>query len=116
MVEEPRDPLFIWKERRLLVDGYRRFLIWSLLGRKYNVIEMSFTDREAAKAWVRASHCNRRNYSAEMKAWVRGTDYLARKKQHGGDRRKASGAKCALAQDCENPRRRIRRGAGNNPS
>jgi hypothetical protein len=48
------------------------------------------------KAWLRASHYGRRSYSQEMKAYVRGTDYLARKKQHGGARKKASGQRVHL--------------------
>ena len=89
--KEPRDPLVVWKGLRKLVDGHARFRFLSLLGRPYPVVEMDFADREAVKAWLCATHYGRRSYSPEMKAYVRGTDYLARKKQHGGARKKASG-------------------------
>ena len=91
LIEEARDPLVVWKGQRLLVDGHTRFRFLSLLGRSYPVVEMEFPDRDAVKAWLRATHYGRRSYSAEMKAYVRGSDYLARKKQHGGARKKASG-------------------------
>jgi hypothetical protein len=42
----------------------------------YAVVEMGFPDREAVKSWLLATHYGRRSYSAEMKAYVRGTDYL----------------------------------------
>jgi len=51
---------------------------------------MDFSSREAVKTWLFATHYGRRSYSAEMKAYVRRTDYLTRKKQHGGARKKAS--------------------------
>jgi hypothetical protein len=82
--------LVVWKGQGILVDGHTRFRFFSLLGRSYPVVEMDFPDRGAVIAWIRASHYGRRSYSAEMKAYVRGTDYLARKQQHGGTRSKAS--------------------------
>ncbi len=90
LVEEARDPLVVWKGQRTLVDGHTRFRFFSLLGRSYPIVEMDFPDRGAAIAWMRASHYGRRSYSAEMKAYVRGTDYLARKQTHGGARSRAS--------------------------
>jgi hypothetical protein len=82
--------LVVWKGQRKLVDGYTRFRFFALLGRSYPVVELDFPDREAVKAWLLATHYGRRSYSAEMKAYVRGMDYLRRKRQHGGARRKAS--------------------------
>ncbi len=80
----------VWKGQRTLVDGHTRFRLFSLLGRSYPVVEMDFPDRGAVIAWMRASHYGRRSYSAEMKAYVRGTDYLARKQTHGGARSRTS--------------------------
>jgi hypothetical protein len=90
LIEEARDPLVVWKGHRKLVDGHTRFRFFALLGRSYPVVEMDFLSREAVKTWLLATHYGRRSYSAEMKAYVRGTDYLTRKKQHGGAREKAS--------------------------
>jgi ParB-like chromosome segregation protein Spo0J len=96
LVEEPRDPLVVWKGHGKLVDGHTRFRLLSLLGRNYPVVEMEFADREAVKMWLRATHYGRRSYSQEMKAYIRGTDYLARKKKHGGARKKTSGQRVHL--------------------
>jgi hypothetical protein len=90
LVEEPRDPLVVWKGHRKLVDGYTRFRLFALLGRSYPVVEMDFPDRNAVVAWLYATHYGRRSFSPEMKSYVRGRQYLARKKQHGGARKKAS--------------------------
>ena len=90
MVEQPREPLVVWKGQRLLLDGHTRFRFYALLGRKYEVVEVAFADRAAVSAWLYDTHYGRRSYSAEMKAYVRGKAYLARKQQHGGARPKAS--------------------------
>ena len=90
LVEEPRDPLVVWKGHRTLVDGHTRFRFFSLLGRTFPVVEMDFADRNAVIAWLYDTHYGRRSYSPEMKAYVRGKAYLTRKKQHGGGRKKAS--------------------------
>lgn len=90
LVEKPRDPLVIWKGHRTLVDGHTRFRLYALLGRKYDVVEMEFPDRKAVIDWVFDTHYGRRSYSQEMKAYARGTYYLALKQQHGGARKKAS--------------------------
>jgi hypothetical protein len=91
LAEEPRDPLVVWQGQRKLVDGHTRFRFYALLGRRdYPVVEMAFADRAAVVAWLYATHYGRRSYSPEMKSYVRGKHYLARKKQHGGARKKAS--------------------------
>jgi hypothetical protein len=91
LVEEPRDPLVVWQGPQKLVDGHTRFRFFALLGRRnYSVIEMAFPDRDAVIAWLYATHYGRRSYAPEMKSYVRGKQYLARKKQHGGARKKAS--------------------------
>ena len=124
LVEEPRDPLVVWKGHRLLVDGHTRFRFFSLLGRNFPVVEMEFADRNAVIAWLYDTHYGRRSYSPEMKSYVRGKAYLARKKQHGGARKKASSQSGnlktadAVAAEYEHrqkddaPRRRLLRGAG----
>jgi hypothetical protein len=91
LVEAPRDPLVVWKGKRLLVDGYTRYRLFALLGRDFPIVEMEFPDRAAVVAWLYDAHYGRRSYSAEMKSYVRGKQYLARKQGHGGARKKASG-------------------------
>ena len=90
LVEEQREPLVVWKGHGKLVDGHTRFRFYSLLGRDYQVVEMDFPDRAAVISWLYDTHYGRRSYAPEMKSYVRGKQYLARKKQHGGARKKAS--------------------------
>lgn len=85
-----RDALVVWKERKLLVDGYTRYRFLSLIGRSYQIVEMSFPDRNAVIAWIVETHYGRRNLSNEHKSYWRGKLYLAEKQQHGGAREKAS--------------------------
>jgi hypothetical protein len=96
LVEEPRDPLVVWKGNHKLVDGHTRFRFYALLGRSYPVVEMDFPSRSAVIAWLYDTHYGRRSYSPEMKSYVRGRQYLARKKQHGGARKRASGQRVPL--------------------
>jgi hypothetical protein len=91
LAEPPRDPLVVWQGQRTLIDGHTRFRFFALLGRSnYTVVEMAFPDRAAVIAWIYATHYGRRSYSQEMKSYVRGKQYLARKQPHGGARKKAS--------------------------
>jgi hypothetical protein len=90
LIEGARDPLVVWKGHRLLVDGHTRYRFLSLLGLGYSVVEAEFPDRAAVIAWLYDTHYGRRNYSPEMKSYVRGKQYLTRKQRHGGARKKAS--------------------------
>ncbi len=90
LVEEPLTPLVVWKGKRVLLDGHTRYRFFSLLGRGYPVVERDFPDRQAVVTWLFDTHYGRRSYSPEMKAYVRGKQYLARKQKHGGSRKKTS--------------------------
>jgi hypothetical protein len=90
LAEGQRDPLVVWQGQRLLLDGHTRFRFFALLGRTCPMVEMAFPDRAAALAWIYDTHYGRRSYSPEMKSYVRGKQYLARKQGHGGARRGSS--------------------------
>jgi hypothetical protein len=47
---------------------------------------MNFPDRAGVIAWIYATHYGRRSYAPEMKSYVRGQQYLARKQPRGGAR------------------------------
>lgn len=85
--EECRDALVVWKERKVLIDGHTRFRLLSLLGKEYKIVEKSFPDREAVVAWLYDSHYGRRNFSPEMKSYVRGKHLLSADLKRGGDRK-----------------------------
>jgi len=60
--EGNRDPIVIWKEKSLLLDGHNRYDICT----KNNIplkpsLPLSFTDRDAAKIWIIDNQLGRRN-------------------------------------------------------
>jgi len=56
-----RDPLVVWKETGILLDGHNRYRICQSIGAEFNTIELSFSDRSAAKLWMVKNQLGRRN-------------------------------------------------------
>ena len=56
-----RDPLVVWKEEKLLIDGYHRYDICEDNDISYSIIEKSFKTREEVVAWIFANQQHRRN-------------------------------------------------------
>lgn len=82
-----RDHLIVWKGHRLLIDGYTRWRLLSLLGWHCEITELEFADRDAVMAWMWEQHCGRRNLSSEAKSYARGRSYNAARRSQGGDRK-----------------------------
>ncbi len=78
-----RDPLVVWEETGLLVDGHRRFAICkSIKSLKYRYVVKSFgehtqANRAKVKAWMAQNQLGRRNLTPEMVSYFRGKQYLA---------------------------------------
>lgn len=67
-----RDPLVVWKEENVLVDGHHRFEICERHGIPYTVKYQSFADVKAAKMWMRKNQLARRNLTKEERdQWIR---------------------------------------------
>jgi len=70
-----RDPLVVWKETGILVDGHNRRLICEELGITPPIYEKSFENREQVKMWMLCNQLGRRNLTgfnrAEMVLKVR---------------------------------------------
>ena len=63
--EGNRDPIIIWKETRLLLDGHNRYDICTANGISLQPArEMSFPDRNGAKVWIIRNQLGRRNLPA----------------------------------------------------
>jgi len=58
-----REPIVLWKGTGLILDGHNRFGICKEHGIEYEIIEIEFEDREAAKQWIRTNQLGRRNLS-----------------------------------------------------
>lgn len=56
-----RDPLVIWNEKGVLLDGHHRYAICSRLTIPYRTERLKLPDRKAAQAWVIQNQFGRRN-------------------------------------------------------
>ena len=56
-----RDPIVVWKEKNILLDGHHRLKIGTELGIKPRMIGLSFATREDAKMWIFQNQRDRRN-------------------------------------------------------
>jgi len=56
-----RDPLVVWKEWNILIDGHNRYDICTALDLPFEVVEMSFTSRDDVKIWMIRNQLSRRN-------------------------------------------------------
>lgn len=65
LAEGCRDPLVVWEEQNVLVDGHHRIAICRKHGLAYSVVYRSFPDIEAVKAWMDLNQLGRRNLSKE---------------------------------------------------
>jgi ParB-like chromosome segregation protein Spo0J len=67
-----RDPLVVWKEENVLVDGHHRFEICERHGIPFQVAYRSFPDIQAVKVWMRTNQLSRRNLDkTERDLWIR---------------------------------------------
>jgi len=63
-----RDPLVVWKEKDILLDGHNRFRICQNRKIKFKTVELSFENREAAKVWLIRNQFGRRNLTPYQRA------------------------------------------------
>ncbi|MCE9637708.1 MAG: hypothetical protein K8T90_18570 [Planctomycetes bacterium] len=78
-----REPLVVWKEEQLLLDGHTRFGICTARGIDYDVVEYSFADRDAARNWVIDNAVSRRNLTPAQKTYLLGRKYVAERLPEG---------------------------------
>ncbi|OQB78639.1 MAG: DNA N-6-adenine-methyltransferase (Dam) [Planctomycetes bacterium ADurb.Bin126] len=81
------EPLVVWAERRILLDGHNRKEICDRFGIDYEVRQLSLPGRESAADWIDAHQLGRRNLTPDQMSLLRGRRYNRLKKEHGGDRR-----------------------------
>ena len=68
LAEGIREPLIVWEEREILVDGHNRFAIADKHGMNFPVMHKSFADRMAVMVWMIDNQRGRRNLSKQ--AWL----------------------------------------------
>lgn len=81
------DPLIVWMETGIILDGRNRKEICDKHGIGYRITEISLPDREAAQDWIDAHQLGRRNLTPEQASLFRGRRYERLKKGHGGGRK-----------------------------
>jgi hypothetical protein len=82
-----RDPLVIWKDHNILLDGHNRHAICQELGIQFKTVELDFSDKDRAKLWVLKNQLGRRNLSDFQFKLLVGQEYELEKKLYGGDRK-----------------------------
>jgi len=83
-----RDPLVVWKDHGLLLDGHNRYAICQELGKPYSVLELEFPDKDHAMLWILKNQLGRRNLSDYQFNLMVGKEYeLEKKVSWGGDRK-----------------------------
>lgn len=66
-----RDPLVVWDERDILIDGHHRHAIATAHNLPFAVYRRSFADFDAVREWVSLNQAGRRNWTrAEREAWA----------------------------------------------
>lgn len=79
-----RDPLVVWGETGLLLDGHNRFRICTENNIIFKVQLKSLPDRETALDWIDRNQLGRRNLTPEQMSLLRGRRYNRLKKSESG--------------------------------
>lgn len=73
-----REPVIVWDEPNIVVDGHRRSSICAAHGIPYRVHYMAFADREAVKEWMRRNQLyGKRNLTDIERSYLIGKEYQA---------------------------------------
>lgn len=74
------DPIIVWREQWVIVDGHNRYEICTDTGLPYKVRDKSFASRADVIAWMIEHQGGRRNMTPERIRYLRGKAYEAAKK------------------------------------
>ncbi|HLP31082.1 MAG TPA: hypothetical protein VK150_06950, partial [Geothrix sp.] len=78
------DPLKIWQEEGILLDGHHRYTLAQKHGIPFQVHMVSLPDRDAALDWIDRHAIHQRNLPPKAESMIRGRIYNRAKKAHGG--------------------------------
>lgn len=81
------DPLIVWDEEDILLDGHHSLEICQNHEINYHVARMTFDSRQRAIAWVQRRQKGRRNVAPAKESYERGKAYNEQKQSRGGDRK-----------------------------
>lgn len=86
---EIREPLVLWRDHDILLDGHNR---WKIYQEHTDALpfpairQLAFDDEDAAEDWMLLNQLGRRNLNEMQITALRGMLYKARKASHGGKR------------------------------
>lgn len=63
-----RDPIVVWVEEGIVVDGHHRIRACAIAGAEYRIEPRSFASRAEARAWIVSTQVTRRNLSDDQVA------------------------------------------------
>lgn len=72
-----REPIIIWEETGEIVDGHNRYDICKELKVNCPTRVMSFKSKDEVLYWMAQNQLGRRNVTEEVKAFLRGKEYLS---------------------------------------
>ena len=82
-----RDPLTVWKEENILLDGHHRWKIIQenpeVLENKYTIDYRSFPNRFACIAWICANQIHRHNMTEPQRDYLIKEEYVSRQRSSG---------------------------------
>ena len=78
-----RDPLIVWQEAGILLDGHHRYSICTSHGIPFDVDYVCCESREAAKRWIIEHQVDRRNLAPKELSYLRGGYYASVKGERG---------------------------------
>jgi hypothetical protein len=81
LAEGCRDPLVIWREEEVLLDGHNRHMLCAKHGITFEVVNVPLPDLDAAKAWMVNNQLGRRNLTPDQTSYLRGKQYELQKRQ-----------------------------------
>lgn len=81
LAEGCRDPLVLWEETGILLDGHHRYTICQAHAIPFQTVTVSLPDRDAALDWIDANQLGRRNLTPDQASLLRGRRYNRLKKQ-----------------------------------
>ena len=109
------DPLIVWQEEQILLDGHNRLAICERHGLLYQVQEISLPDFDAAQLWVLRHQHGRRNATPNELSYMRGKEYEILKRQgkrtdltSGNSYQKSPSTATSLAQEHKRSEKTIR--------
>lgn len=94
-----RDPLVVWQQEQVLLDGHNRYEICTRHGLPFRVEELPFDSREDAADWIDKNQLGRRNLTADAFKLLLGRRYNRTKKARGGDVSNRQNVALELAQE-----------------